>query len=306
MATRYRAAFTLVELLVVIAIIGTLVGLLLPAVMRARERARVLECANNQGQLAKAVIMYDMEKRHLPGYANKVGGSLLGWAPLILPYIERNDLWEGSGNDGWRSGAPNSKYYPRVGMFVCPNDSNQADYTLSYVVNVGKGLPTPPSPAALSPPSPPKDSGGDDVYKTQCGLFRNLNLTTQIGQKGNVKRITMTDVKSASRRPMITETSLDTNYADMSNNPRQWTDKGALMLKSVRVGFLFWPTTNLPSASNTTATPVVRPTATGIGAIVPIHSNLVNMTFCDGHTEQMSDDAEVVCGNYDYEDITTY
>ena len=58
MHNSYRRGFTLVELLVVISIIALLIGILLPAIGKARDKARVLASSNNLHQLGIAHQSY--------------------------------------------------------------------------------------------------------------------------------------------------------------------------------------------------------------------------------------------------------
>jgi prepilin-type N-terminal cleavage/methylation domain-containing protein len=96
--------FTLVELLVVIAIIGTLIGLLLPAVQSARASARRMQCINNLRTLGQGLMTYESARRNFPPGATSNGvdlgssglsGGAYTWGSLILPFIEEAPLYDG-------------------------------------------------------------------------------------------------------------------------------------------------------------------------------------------------------------------
>ena len=124
--------FTLIELLVVIAIIAILAAMLLPALSKAKDKAKEIACLNNLKQVSYGIAMYlDDNKEYFPtGWGIYTGSANCTWALRIYPYIAPSApiYFQGS-----------TAYAKRVSVLTCPSDigPSAGDTTnfLSYGIN---------------------------------------------------------------------------------------------------------------------------------------------------------------------------
>lgn len=112
-----RRAATLVETLLVLTIVGVLIGLFLPAVSAARQRAMDTVCKNNlkQVNLAMAQLMETQKRLPAPGNNAVVGG----WTIDVLPFLDQKNLRDRITPGGPISTAPDFLLrQPRI--LTCP------------------------------------------------------------------------------------------------------------------------------------------------------------------------------------------
>ena len=134
-----RQGFTLVELLVVIAIIGTLVGLLLPAVQSAREAARRSACTNNLKQLGLAIHNYSSANNNVIPHSSRPnnGQARLSWVTRSLAFLEEQQLYNRYDRSKNWSDTTTSTGFPtanatlvgtRIKAVECPSDSSNLQF----------------------------------------------------------------------------------------------------------------------------------------------------------------------------------
>jgi prepilin-type processing-associated H-X9-DG protein len=197
-----RAAYGLVEVLVTIGLVGTLIGLLLPALNQARSSAARIECMNNLRQIGIALHAYhDLHSCFPPASPknytspNNDANTILSWMALILPQMGEEGLWATSAQACLEDGDPTDNP-PHVGYstvlrsYVCPGDRPRL---LEPHSNAGI------EPDAVTPAAFTSYLGMAGVY----GMKSPLSITPLPGPLGQAAGIRLTDITDGTSRTLL-------------------------------------------------------------------------------------------------------
>lgn len=320
-----RCGVTLVELLVVAAILAILVGILTPALQMFRESARRSSCGNNLRQLALAMATYGDARKELPGWRNSletystkraetdVKKAAVSWTVTILPHMEGNEIYDWYTGYSGDSTADNKASDSKIRSFLCPSHGDVTTTSpLSYAVNAGTGC------EVLAPnddggEAPADQFPGDGVLLDAIGNLSGDPLCDKSRPRYRPAKVTMKDVASdgTAMTILLSERAGPAIPQDISwsSNPRPVREnRGAIhenhtILHPLPIGS-GWRTDIRVINPTSDSRPIPSPepgsadlTDWNLRYPSSRHPRVVNVAFCDGHVERISEeiDAWVYC-----------
>jgi len=230
-----RVGFTLVELLVVIGIIALLIGILLPALNKARRSAATVQCSSNMRQIATGMLMYinANKGKFPPCQAGVIAGVYdnAWWWPNEL--VRGKFITSAASVYDKPGSSTNQKQFNKSNVFKCPEGVNEEDgggaLTSEYPTDAGNNayaLPNDGSHAAegLGIPSwymlTSRVQTGTNAWPNglKCTPFMQFNsgaTVADLNNPGYQRSIGM--VRKASELVMLVEAS-NTNWVDQAAN----------------------------------------------------------------------------------------
>jgi prepilin-type N-terminal cleavage/methylation domain-containing protein/prepilin-type processing-associated H-X9-DG protein len=309
--SRPTRGFTLVELLVVITIIGTLMAILLPAVMNAVRTARQTTCMNHVRQVTTAMVAHDSARGQLPGYSQLIKrsptswagisysnparkftvhtvnsqASGFSWATVLLPRLERGDIWDQITNPPGVSDVE----LPPVDLFICPEDQEvqtQRDLAgLSYVINTGGWDPRTSSGGL--------DFSGNKGDTADNGLLFDLAGYERLSKRAPVTRLG--SIADGAGTTLLLSENHHKSYIDSTGTPVfSWLFGSEQQLGMVWVTAYppqpgNGPTNQERICGNPQLLDTFDPHIPRFARPSSGHTNGVNAAFCDGHARFIAD-----------------
>jgi prepilin-type processing-associated H-X9-DG protein len=296
----------LIEILVVLVIIGILVAMVIPAVLTAREKARIVQCADHQKELGRAAVQFEVNHGRFPGYAESVPGYKdssgvayeAGWPVMLLKLLNREDVW----NEfrGGNLGATSVK----IAMFLCPSDGEAAGTgpALSYAANCGQPD-APDDPVTVDDQNGvthteylPNPAGVPPDWAANGIFFRRH---TKSGQALMVETVAAEDIKDGEQHTFLFSECYGAAVSEGRGLPDWPTD-----VVTERQFGLLWSQQPIFENGKPGAVDVNAPvgincdSAPGIDSMngpplwIPTgyHPGGVNVTYCDGRVVFLSED----------------